>query len=333
MGTRVSRLGCAVRVAVAFCLVLLSVGSVEGAYVWGGVYGWGRPSGTIQYIDEGINPEDLPGVIGKYGELIHESGGPDNGYTLKAQAVLDTDTLQGYIAINNYKVGAEIQHIDAWTNSGAADTYTVTGGAVGDEVEAIFTCQLTGTLSIEPQYGTSPHSHGTASFDFGMHGTYGDPAVIPNWVDAGMYIQYNNGGIEILSNDVRYYDDWDDDAYDLDRHTPVFTALVEGEDYTISGNTVTVNATFEFPVTMVSGHALEVEASLDLTADTSDTYWYPDRGSEVIADFWQSGITHIALAPAYQGTYDIVRASGVPEPSGLSFLAAGMLMLIRRRKR
>lgn len=319
--------------AAAVCFAVLSTDSAQAASVYGGVYGWGRSGGMVQYIDEQLNQVDLPGVVdGMYGELIHDNGGMDNGYTLKAQAILDTDTLQGYIAINNYKVGPEIQTLDAWTNSSVSDTYTVTGGTAGDVVEAIFTCTITGTLSIAPQFGTSPNSHGSASFGFGMHGTYGDPAIIPNWIDVGMMINYSDGAIMILANDISYYDNWDDDEYDLDRHPPVYGALVEGQDYIISGDTITIDADFEFPVTMVSGHALTIESELDLCANTADIYLDPDRGSEIIADFWHTGVTHVALAPAYQDMYSIVRQSGVPEPATLSLLALGGLVLLRRRR-
>jgi len=319
--------------AVVVGSAILSAGSVQAASVYGGVYAWGRPDGTnIRYIDKSLNGEDLPGVTGMYGELIHDNGGLDNGYSLMAQAVLDTDTLQGYIAVNNYKVGSEIQGLDAWTVSYTGDTYTVTGGTAGDVVEAVFTCAISGTLTITPQTGTSPNSHGMASFDFGMHGTYGDPATIPNWIDASMMVDYRDGEILILSNDLRYYDDWDDDEYDLDRHTPVYGEMVEGQDYTISGDTVTIDATFEIPVTMISGHELPVECELYLSGSTDDSYWHPERASEVIADFWSTGVTNIALAPEYEDTYSIVRSSGVPEPATLSLLALGGLTLIRRRR-
>jgi hypothetical protein len=313
MSVEAHRLGFGVAVA----LVSIGVMSAESAHaqyasVWGGVYGAGWPGGSIQYIDESLVRDDLPGVIGMYGELIHDNGGGDSAYILKAQSVLNTDTLQSSIAINNYIASPDVEYMDAWTNSYAYDVYTVTGGTPGDVVEAIFTCSVTGTMTITPQIGTNPNSHGSASFGYSLHGTYGDPAIIPNWIDMGMYIQYIDGGIDILSNDVVIYDDWDDDEYDLDRHEPIWTSLIEGQDYTISGDTVTINATFEFPVTMVSGHALDIEAALDLSADTANLHLYPDRGSEVIVDFWNTGINSIELAPEYQGTYQIERASGLP---------------------
>ena len=132
-----------------------------------------------------------------------------------------------------------------------------------------------------------------------------------------MFIQYHNNTIEILSNDLYYYDDWDDDTYDLDRHTPIASALVEGQDYSISGNTVNIHATFEIPVTMVSGHALDLESELDLAADTADYYLYPSRGVDITVDFWNTGFTQIELAPEYQADYNIERASGVPAPAGV----------------
>ncbi len=316
--------------AAVFAAVVLSAGTVQAASVHGGVYGWGWPTGTVSYIDRSLNGEDLPGVIGQSGELVYDSGNPNVGYTLKAQAILNNDALQGYIAVDNHQAAPTIQRMDGWINCFAGDTYTVVGGTPGDPVEAIFTCTVSGSLSILPQFGTSPHSHGTAGFNFGMHGTYGDPATIPNWIDAGLSIQHRDGGIAIESNDVYYYDDWDDDQYDLDRHTPVFTAMVEGQDYTVSGNTISIHATFQFPVTMVSGHVLAVESELDLTASTSDSHLYPDRASQVITDFWNTGVSNITLAPEYQDGYTIVRGSGVPEPATLLLLAVGGLILLRR---
>ena len=316
----------------AACGVILSAGTAEAGWVWGGVYGWGRPTGTVKYVDKSLERVDLPGVDGQYGELIYDNGGLDPAYSLKAQAVLETDTLQSSIAISNHVAAPTIQSLDAWTNAFNADTYTVTGGTPGDEVEAIFTCSISGSMTIQPLTDTDPNTYGTASFNIGMHGTYGDPAIIPNWIDAGMFIRYYQNTIEILSNDLYIYDDWDDDTYDLDRHTPIASALVEGQDYTLSGNTVTLHASFAFPVTMVSGHALSVESELDLAADTADYYWYPARAVDVTADFWNTGITGIALAPAYQDVYSIERSSGVPEPATLVPLLLGSLLLTKRRR-
>ncbi len=313
------------------CVAVFSAGSVQAASVYGGVYGWGRPSGTVKYIDKSLESEELPGVDGMYGELIHDNGGLDPAYSLKAQAVLDTDTMQGSIALSNYVAAPTVQSIDAWINDYNADTYTVIGGTPGDEVEAIFTCSISGSMTIQPLTDTDPNSYGTASFRMGIHGTYGDPAIIPNWIDAGMFIQYHNNTIEILSNDLYYYDDWDDDTYDLDRHTPIASALVEGQDYSISGNTVNIHATFEIPVTMVSGHALDLESELDLAADTADYYLYPSRGVDITVDFWNTGFTQIELAPEYQADYNIERASGVPAPAGVTLLIVGTLAMLSRR--
>jgi len=325
------RLSCMICVA-TLCFVLVPGGPVHAASVHGGVYGWGRPTGSISYIDKSLNGQELSGVIGQYGELLYDADSPGVGYTLQAQSVLNTDTMQGYMAIDNHTAGTTIQGMDGWINCFAGDTYTVTGGTAGDVVEAIFTCAVSGTLSIEPVLGTSPHSHGYVSFRMRMHGTYGDPATIPNWINAGMSITYANGGIEFQYNDLSYYDDYDDDQYDLDRHTPILSSMVEGQDYTVDGNTILVHATFQIPVTMISGHDLPVECELDISGSTADSYWYPDRTVDIVADFWNTGVSSITLAEPYQDNYTIVRESGVPEPASLSLLALGGLAMIRRRR-
>ena len=141
------------------CVAVFSAGSVQAASVYGGVYGWGRPSGTVKYIDKSLESEELPGVDGMYGELIHDNGGLDPAYSLKAQAVLDTDTMQGSIALSNYVAAPTVQSIDAWINDYNADTYTVIGGTPGDEVEAIFTCSISGSMTIQPLTDTDPNSY------------------------------------------------------------------------------------------------------------------------------------------------------------------------------
>lgn len=278
------------------CMILLSVMS---APVVADYYGSTHAGYLINgdYSDTSTGGTPIPGVIGSQFERTKPTNNLFKGY-----ANLNTGEMKSYLAVNNYQ--GDNWYADGDVQDYLEDNFLITGGAPGNVVDVILAYQLQGTLRVTPQNTSSTNQYGYASVQARMYGGNIDN-IDPDWMNKSLLFYYQDG--YVVNAD----------------------GLTEGADYTLSGDTITVDTTIPVTAQMTVGEWQNVIWYLDITGSAANTNLDPIREVDIEADFWDTAITGISLAPGYEG-YTITRESGLPEPVTMLMFIIGAA-LIRRR--
>ena len=70
---------------------------------------------------------------------------------------------------------------------------------------------------------------------------------------------------------------------------------------------------------------------MDLYGSVANTHLDPARQCLAEADFWDTAVVDIALAPGFEA-YTLTRESGVPEPATLTLLLLGAAIARKRAR-
>ncbi len=283
-------------VSIAIFLYLFSITALADYYgvTYADYYVNGDSSDTSAY------GTDIPGAIGQQLEYAKPTNNLFKGY-----ANLNTNEMKAYLAINNYQENNYSAEGDV--QDFLEDNFLITGGNPGDTVNVILAYHLQGTMRVTPQNTSSTEFYGETTVQVRIFGGCLDYPE-PDWMNKSLRFYYQNNQYLTEEN-----------------------GLIEDVDYTVSNDTVTVDTVITVTAEMTSGEWQNVVWYLDASGSTVSTHLYPDRQVDIEADFWDTALIGISLAPGYE-QYDITRESGIPEPTTLLISFLGLILLKTKQK-
>jgi hypothetical protein len=244
--------------------------------------------------DSGGPPDYIAEVLWTYTE--------EPGHVGQAYANLVTGAIKAKAVTNNYTGRGDVISWGTLT-----DTVHVETDGARTVAEVVLSMAVQGTLTVNTD---TADGSGNVGFDAEIYGNNVDF----KWPDFGrleMSIDKQPG-----------------QPLDIDSWT-----LTEGQDYTVSGDTVTIDALLETVAEFnVADDPLPINWDLSVSAATGSLNGDPDRRTEMTADFWGTAVVGVELADGYED-FTLVRSSGLPEPATLVLLASGAVAALARRWR